>query len=147
MKYTRSAGGIVISPEGGVLVINQHGASWSLPKGHVEGDETLLDAARREIYEESGIMDLELVMDLGHYERFRLGEDGLEDVSELKTIFIFLFRTRTVLLQPLDVENPRIAPLIHLLNLYKIAARIIQLRYCYRTHLSWLHCKCNAKRF
>ena len=96
----------MISPDGFVMIVSQYGTSWSLPKGHVEGHESLIDTARREIYEESGVTDLELVADLGNYERFRLGEDGLEDLSEFKTIFMFLFRTQTVLLQPLDVENP-----------------------------------------
>jgi 8-oxo-dGTP pyrophosphatase MutT (NUDIX family) len=33
-------------------------------------------AARREIYEESGIRDLELVRELGTYERYKIGVDG-----------------------------------------------------------------------
>ncbi len=41
-----------------VLVVNQRGLSWSLPKGHLEEGEKTLAAARREIYEESGLKDL-----------------------------------------------------------------------------------------
>ena len=59
MIETRSAGGVVVNAEGKVLVVNQHGTSWSLPKGHIEDGEDALAAARREIYEESGVSDLE----------------------------------------------------------------------------------------
>ena len=50
-----SAGGVVLNGAGQVLVVNQKGTSWSLPKGHVEEGEDALSAARREIFEEAGI--------------------------------------------------------------------------------------------
>lgn len=103
---TNSAGGIVISPKGKVLVVNQHGTSWSLPKGHVEPGEDTLTAAKREIYEESGVTDLELIEDLGEYQRYRISKRGSEDISELKIIHIYLFRTSQIDLKPVDPENP-----------------------------------------
>lgn len=106
MIHTESAGGVVLNGEGLVLLVSQHGTSWSLPKGHVEAGEELLDAARREIHEESGVSDLELVRPLGSYSRHRLGRDGAEEGSELKTIHLFLFRTSQQELSPLDPDNP-----------------------------------------
>ncbi|MCQ9368694.1 NUDIX hydrolase [Brevibacterium sp. 50QC2O2] len=57
-----SAGGIVVdfaSPDLRVAVIariNRAGRiEWCLPKGHLEGDETAAQAARREVGEETGI--------------------------------------------------------------------------------------------
>ena len=39
-----------------VLIIkHKNGGHWSFPKGHVEGDETEHETARREILEETGI--------------------------------------------------------------------------------------------
>ena len=64
---------MVTNDEGKVLVVSQHGTSWSLPKGHLDPGESSLEAARREIYEESGIRDLDLVRELGTYERFKIG--------------------------------------------------------------------------
>lgn len=109
MMQTESAGGVVLDGEGRVLVVSQHGTSWSLPKGHVEEGEDLLAAARREIYEESGVSRLELVRSLGSYRRHRIGRDGGEDESELKTIHIFLFRTAETRLRPQDPDNPEAA--------------------------------------
>lgn len=106
MKETRSAGGVVLNARGEVLVVSQHGTSWSLPKGHMEEGEDALAAARREIYEESGVTALKLVRDLGSYGRFKLAADGGEDRSEFKTIHMFVFETEETELSPVDVENP-----------------------------------------
>ena len=106
MVETKSAGGIVLNKEGQVLIVSQKGASWSLPKGHVEENENELEAARREIHEEAGIRDLELIKELGSYQRYKLGKDGNEDKSELKTIHLFLFKTSEMNLQPVDPDNP-----------------------------------------
>ena len=120
MKKTHSAGGVVTNSEGEVLVVSQHGTSWSLPKGHIDPGENALVAAKREIYEESGIRDLELIRELGTYERHRIGVDGGDDRSELKVITMFLFRTSEKSLRPVDPDNPearwvdrsKVAPLL-----------------------------------
>jgi ADP-ribose pyrophosphatase YjhB (NUDIX family) len=106
MKKTHSAGGVVINSEGEVLVVSQHGTSWSLPKGHIDPGENALAAAKREIHEESGIRDLELIRELGTYERHKIAVDGGDDHSQLKVITMFLFRTSEKALRPVDPENP-----------------------------------------
>ena len=106
MIKTHSAGGVVTNSDGKVLVVSQHGTSWSLPKGHIDPGEDALGAARREIYEESGIRDLEFVRELGSYERHKIGVDGGDDRSELKVITMFLFRTSETSLKPVDADNP-----------------------------------------
>ena len=120
MRRTHSAGGVVTNDEGKVLVVSQRGTSWSLPKGHIDVGENALVAAKREIYEESGIRDLELVRELGTYERYKIGVDGGDDRSELKVITMFLFRTSGKELRPVDPDNPearwversKVAPLL-----------------------------------
>ena len=106
MKKTHSAGGVVTNSEGKVLVVSQRGTSWSLPKGHIDAGENALAAAKREIYEESGIRELEFVRELGSYERHKIGVDGDDDRSELKQITMFLFRTKEEALKPVDPDNP-----------------------------------------
>ena len=105
MKHTFSAGGIVINSKGQVVIVNQHGYSWSLPKGHIEAGEDALCAAKREIYEEAGVGELELVKELGTYSRPKLSHHG-HDHAEFKTITIFLFKTHQEILQPHDTANP-----------------------------------------
>lgn len=96
----------MINTEGNILVVNQNGNSWSLPKGHVEDGESPLMAAKREINEESGISELSLVKELGTYERHKIARGGGEDPSEKKRITMFLFTTRQMDLQPIDPDNP-----------------------------------------
>lgn len=106
-KVTESAGGVVLNTKGEVLVVSQKGDSWSLPKGHIDPGEDALTAAKREVYEESGISELTLVKDIGTYERFRIGAGGKgEDASELKKIHMFLFTTNMIGLAPVDKDNP-----------------------------------------
>ena len=106
MQQTESAGGVVLNNKGLILVVNQNGTSWSLPKGHIEEGEDKLIAAQREIYEEAGVTELSLVRELGSYRRYKIGVDGREDQSELKTIHMFLFITNQYKLAPVDPENP-----------------------------------------
>lgn len=106
MNHTRTAGGVVINPKGEVLVVNQGGIHWSLPKGHIEEGEDAVSAARREIAEEAGIDELTFVKALGTYERFRMNWDGTDNLEEYKEISMFLFRTTQTELAPRDLDNP-----------------------------------------
>ena len=74
-----------------ILVVSQQGRSWSLPKGHIDPGEDAIAAAKREIYEEPGITHLTLLGELGNYQRCKISLDGGDDMSEQKTIFMFLF--------------------------------------------------------
>ena len=106
-KVTVTAGGVVINQAGQVLVVNQRGTSWSLPKGHVDPGEEPLDAAKREIKEESGVTDLSLVSLLNPYGRYKIGLNSVdEDKGEWKVLIFFLFKTSQTALKPLDPHNP-----------------------------------------
>ncbi|MEJ2871915.1 NUDIX domain-containing protein [Actinomycetospora sp. OC33-EN08] len=102
MFESSAAGGVVVDPGGRVVVVRQRARTWSLPKGHVEDGEGVLEAARREIHEECGLADLELVAELGSYTRLGVGR-GL---PERKTITLFWFRSPEAVLTPLDPSNP-----------------------------------------
>ncbi|MFH1325302.1 MAG: NUDIX domain-containing protein [archaeon] len=106
IKKTQSAGGVVVNKEGLFLIVNQNRKSWSLPKGHIDKGESALEAAKREIYEESGVNNLELLEELGSYERYKIALDKKDDFSELKKIFMFLFQTEQSKLSPVDPMNP-----------------------------------------
>lgn len=54
MRWIRAAGGIVTRDDGKMLLILRNNR-WDLPKGKVEAGETLLQAALREVEEETGI--------------------------------------------------------------------------------------------
>ncbi len=105
-KVTVSAGGVVINPKGSVLVVSQNGTSWSLPKGHVDPGEEPLQAAIREIEEESGVFDLKFLHALGSYGRYKIGLEASEDKEEWKVLLFFLFSSKQTQLTPKDPHNP-----------------------------------------
>lgn len=98
MVQILNSGGVVINSDGKVLLIDQ-GNGWSLPKGNVNEGEGLMETAKREINEESGVRELEYVMNLGNYKR-----DTLGDPRDIKNIFMFLFKTPQEDLQPVDSD-------------------------------------------
>jgi len=59
IKHERSAGGLVLRREraaySGLLIGRSTPRIWSLPKGHIEPNETIETAALREVKEETGI--------------------------------------------------------------------------------------------
>ena len=56
LLYRRTGGGleVLLAHPGGPLFRNRDEGSWSIPKGEPDGDEPLLDVARREFAEETG---------------------------------------------------------------------------------------------
>lgn len=58
-----AAGGVVVNERGEWLMIRRNGR-WDLPKGHVECDEQTGACAAREIAEETGVCDTEVVRPL-----------------------------------------------------------------------------------
>ncbi len=91
-KTATSAGGIILREFEGQLKIAlaqyaRRPNSWVLPKGHVEEGETIEQAALREIYEETGLDNVQLITHLGTIMRESLKSNG--DVEE-KTIHFFL---------------------------------------------------------
>ena len=54
MKYEKSCGCVVFD-EGKVLMIQHNEGHWDFPKGHVEGNETEIQTAIREVKEETNI--------------------------------------------------------------------------------------------
>jgi len=106
MKHSSSAGAVLIGPSKQVVVVSQHGTSWSLIKGTLEPGENKVQALRREINEESSITDFDIITELGSYKRYIIGLDGGEDKSEIKTISIYLCLTNQFELNPLDPAIP-----------------------------------------
>lgn len=88
-----SAGGFVLAADGSPRVVligrltRSKRLEWCVPKGHPEGSETLVQAAEREVFEETGIR-AEAITELGSIEyEFYTPEKLIS-----KTVHHFLFR-------------------------------------------------------
>jgi 8-oxo-dGTP pyrophosphatase MutT (NUDIX family) len=90
-----TAGGIVFrrNKDGEVefLLIQDHKDRWTIPKGHIEEGETAQQAAKREIGEEAGLNDTEMLGWLGkiHFRYRRI--DKLVLISQQ----VYLMRVKT----------------------------------------------------
>lgn len=106
--HVTCAGGVIFHPTelDKVALVQEKKLHWSFPKGHVEEGETILEAAQREVYEETGLADLVFQGELGCYEKSAKKIRGTEEFIEVKTIHMFLFTTSTVTLCPIDTSNP-----------------------------------------
>lgn len=106
IKRIKSAGGVVVNREGKVALVNQGGDFWSYPKGTIKKGETKFEAAKREVFEETGIIELEFVKNLGSYTRYQMKANGRElDKTKLKTITLFLFKTGQKRLEPVNLKS------------------------------------------
>ncbi len=88
------AGGVVVCAGTRKLAIitNEFGQRV-LPKGGVESGETYEAAARREVYEETGLSNLKLVRKLGVLERPGHASATSKHIDVVKQIHLFLFST------------------------------------------------------
>lgn len=58
MNWEKSCGAIVFTRRDGdilFVIVQEAAGAYSFPKGHVEGDETEMQTARREVWEETGL--------------------------------------------------------------------------------------------
>ena len=118
-RKTRSAGGIVLGDSGTIAMVRHEGSdAWLFPKGHIDGEETNEQAARREIAEETGLTNLELIDDLGSYERYAINPDGTDNTDRLKEIHMFLFAAEphATLAPTLEIAEARWVSFSRLIN-------------------------------
>jgi 8-oxo-dGTP pyrophosphatase MutT (NUDIX family) len=101
-----AAGGVIVGTDGKIVLVWQNDNSWSFPKGGIEAGESLLEAAMREITEETGLTELLVKGELGSYTRHSLNRDASgEDMSRPPgTRTFFLFTTTQTVLASQDAE-------------------------------------------
>jgi 8-oxo-dGTP pyrophosphatase MutT (NUDIX family) len=113
MSEERSAGGVVVRGDEVVVIVPvKRDATGQrvlgLPKGHPDGDETLEQAATREVREETGVT-AELVAPLGevHYRYLRRGREIPKSVA----FYLFRYLDGDVADHDHEIEDARWMPL------------------------------------
>ncbi len=77
-----------------------HGQHWDFPKGHIEPGEDLIQTALRELKEETGVTDAELIPDFQHPVEYFFRNRKHKLIH--KTVTFFLARTNTTTIQLSD---------------------------------------------
>lgn len=97
MPMEKSCGIVVFReelPQRLYLLLHYEEGHWDFPKGHIEKDETEKEAAFREVYEETGIPELDF--ELVHGFRERIEYSFMQSGRKIdKEVFFFLGRTGT----------------------------------------------------
>ncbi len=101
-----NAGGVVVfaGTQKLAIVTNEFG-QHVLPKGGIETGESYEHAARREVYEETGLSDLQLVRKLGVLERPGHASATSKHLDVIKQIHLFLFSTTDTELVPVQRDS------------------------------------------
>ncbi len=60
-----------------LLVKNSKGGHWGLPKGTPEKDEKPIDTARRELFEETGIKDIDVKTEASFEEKYDFEQNNI----------------------------------------------------------------------
>lgn len=94
MKKERSAGAIVFRKENNsiyYLLLWYPAGHWDFPKGNIEPGEKEIETVKREVYEETGITDLEFIFGFRETIRYYYFR-GKEKV--FKEVIFYLAKTR-----------------------------------------------------
>ena len=106
MLHEKSCGAIVYRRFHGnieiLLIKHVNSGHWSFPKGHVEGDETELETARREIKEETG---LDVILDQTFLET--VSYSPRRDTQKIVVYFLALARNYDFVPQEEEIAEIR----------------------------------------
>lgn len=97
MPYVRSAGAIIFYKKGKkikYLLIQYRAGHWEFPRGHVEKRESDIEAAKREIEEETGLKDLVFIPGFQRKSSWFYTRKG-ENEQVYKEVFFYLCRAKT----------------------------------------------------
>ena len=78
------------------LVVQHRGGHWGFPKGHPEGDETPVETARRELAEETGLTQCEIIEDEHFEEHYYFTKRSGKRVHKTVVYFIGMVQGGTV---------------------------------------------------
>ena len=104
VKKHFSAGGILVNDKGGLFLTYKKARSeWSLPKGGIKKGESRLEAALREVKEETGYQNIEPIKEAPTHTVTWIFTHEDTGKQEQKTVYYFLFR----LLRDKRVKTPQ----------------------------------------
>lgn len=100
-EIVKCAWGIVVNNNQVALIRMTRIEGWSFPKWLIEENETNLESAKREIYEETGLEDISLIQELDLLER-----PWADGSPVFLNIYMYLFNSDQKHIKPIDDYVP-----------------------------------------
>ena len=107
VAFEKSVGAVIFRKEGDkvlFLLLHYHSGHWDYPKGHVEDAETDEQTLRREVEEETGITDIEIIpgfkKEIRYFYRAKGDEkekrkESKRGLNIMKKVIFYLAETKT----------------------------------------------------
>jgi len=100
MKIKEDAGAILINKKTrAIALVKMHHNVWGFPKGGIRKNEETLDAAKREVCEETGIKKVKVIKELPEYQRANSYHP-----DEKLNIKMYIFETDETKLQHIESD-------------------------------------------
>lgn len=87
------------------LLIHQQKGHWAFPKGHAEGNEDALQAAHRELFEETGLRTERLLDAEPIYEHYQFTDPAGQVIDKTNTFYVGIIANdaKELTIQPEEV--------------------------------------------
>jgi len=95
MSIEKSAGAVIFRKENKkiyYLLLHYQWGHWDFPKGHIEKGEDALEAARREVFEETGLKDITFIKGFQEVNKYFFKFKGK---TIFKSVVFYLAETQT----------------------------------------------------
>ena len=89
-----------------LLIQQKDGGQWAFPKGHIERGESAAEAAKRELQEETGIVDVNIISDISFVENYKFNRAG-DTIYKSVTYFLGMTQNFRVQLQKNELNDYR----------------------------------------
>ena len=118
MNWEKSSGAVVFTRRNGQLlyvIVQEKAGACSFPKGHREGNETAMETARREIFEETGLRP-QFISDFFQQDEYHLSEKP--GTWKQVTYFLAEFGDETPIPQEGEIHQIHLVPYEQALQLF-----------------------------
>lgn len=86
-NYIVGVGAIVFHHDQLLVIKDRFSVGYKLPGGHIDKNESIKAAVKREVYEETGVdIEFESILNLGHFNHGQFGESNLYIACTAKTL-------------------------------------------------------------
>ncbi|OGH58955.1 MAG: hypothetical protein A2725_04385 [Candidatus Magasanikbacteria bacterium RIFCSPHIGHO2_01_FULL_33_34] len=119
-NFKDDAGAILINKKTRhIALVKMHHNIWGFPKGGIRENENILDAAKREVYEETGVKEVEVIKKLPTYQRANSYKP-----DEFITLNMYIFETEEDELKQIeyDIAEVKWVPIDEVMDILSIPA-------------------------